>query len=330
MTSTGSGTSTARANIVFTVGLLAACALLWFLRDLVLLIYASVLFAVLIGPLVERIARWHIGRGGAIAVVVVGGALILVLVLSLLLPPIISEISGLIAAWPLISGKAIGALQEIPGLHHFDFSHLETHLSQAGPWALAAAQSLAGAIADGFTVLLLTIYLIVDGQAARKWCLSFFEPDTRQRISLTLDRGERRMRGWLLGQSLLALILAAASAIVFALLQVPYFYVLALLTGLLSFVPILGQVAAAAITATVAGVNSWEKMVGVLIFFGIYQVLDNGYLTPTVMRDAVDVPGLAIIIALAIGASLGGVLGAALAVPSAALVAELITEFGHH
>src|SRR6185437_2272685 len=61
--------------------------------------------------------------------------------------------------------------------------------------------------------------------------------------------------------------------------------------------------------------------------FAVYEGFENAYLVPKVMRNAVDLPGLAIILALAVGAALGGVLGAVLAVPTAALVAELLGEY---
>lgn len=323
-----------RALIAFAVGLVIALGLAWYLRGLLLLIYASVIFAILLLPAVRQVERWRLGpwhprRGAAIALVVALLLAGLALVLLVLLPPLISESINLFANWPQLTDHALGALQRVPGFHNVDFTQWASHLAAAGGWALWVAQNLASAVAAGFTILILTIYLVAEGQATRHWCLAFFPPAPRQRLAHTLDRGQRRMRGWLYGQASLALLLGVCSAVVFALLRVPYFYVLALASGLLTFVPLVGEIVAAALAAAVAGSVSWEKMVGVLIFFGIYQILDNSFLTPHVMHNAVDVPGLGIIIALAVGAALGGVLGAALAIPSAALAAELLKEYAH-
>src|SRR6185437_1997180 len=293
----------ARAVIVFAVGLLAALALAWWLRELVLLIYASVLFAIVIDPLVAGVqdgggGERHLGHGAALAVVLAGAAVGGALLLAILVPPLVREATALIVAWPTVSSQS-----------------------------LAAVQRLATGVADGCTILLLTVYLVAEGRETRDWCLGMIAPGPRRRLALTLDRGQRRMRGWLLAQSALALCMGVASLTAFAALRLPDFYALALLAALLSFVPVLGPLTAAAVAGAVAGVQSWFALGGVLMFFAVYEGFENAYLVPKVMRNAVDLPGLAIILALAVGAALGGVLGAVLAVPTAALVAELLGEY---
>jgi len=64
-----------------------------------------------------------------------------------------------------------------------------------------------------------------------------------------------------------------------------------------------------------------------LIFYLVYQQLENAVLTPKIMNATVDLPALAVIIALAMGGSMAGVLGALVAVPTAALIAVIIDEY---
>ncbi|HWG37170.1 MAG TPA: AI-2E family transporter [Terriglobales bacterium] len=322
----------ARSTIVFAFALLAGLILAWELRELLLLIYASVLFAIVIDPLVAGVEDWgwgerHLGHGAALAVVLAGAAVGGALLLAILVPPLVREATALIEAWPTVSSNALAAVQRLPGLHHLNLSPLESDLAAAGSWALEAVQSLATGVADGCTILLLTVYLVAEGRETRDWCLGMIAPGPRRRLALTLDRGQRRMRGWLLAQSALALCMGVASLAAFAALRLPDFYALALLAALLSFVPVLGPLTAAAVAGAVAGVQSWFALGGVLMFFAVYEGFENAYLVPKVMRNAVDLPGLAIILALAVGAALGGVLGAVLAVPTAALVAELLGEY---
>jgi|SRR6185437_8279668 len=330
-----SAPGSARGAILFAFALLAGLALAWELRALLLLIYASVLFAIVIEPLVAAVENWtlpgsserRLGHGAALAMVLLAAALAGLLLLAVLVPPLVREATALVAAWPAVSAKALAAVQSLPGLRHLNLSPLESDVAAAGSWALGAVQSLAAGVADGFTILLLTVYLVAEGRATRDWCLAMVAPEPRRRLALTLDRGQRRMRGWLVGQSALALCMGLASLAVFAVLRLPDFYALALLAALLSFVPVLGPLTAAAVAGTVAGVESWFALGGVLAFFAVYEAFENAYLVPKIMRNAVDLPGLAIIIALAIGAALGGVLGAVLSVPTAALVAELLAEY---
>jgi len=135
------------------------------------------------------------------------------------------------------------------------------------------------------------------------------------------------MQRWLYGQMLLMLILGSSSALVFGLLGVRYFYAFAVFAGVANFVPILGPIATVVVAGVVAGLDSWMKVVGVIIFYLVYQQVENAYLTPRIMRSAVDLPGVAVIVALTIGGELAGLLGAIVAVPTAALVATVVNDY---
>jgi predicted PurR-regulated permease PerM len=77
----------------------------------------------------------------------------------------------------------------------------------------------------------------------------------------------------------------------------------------------------------VAAVDSWGRVLGVAIFFAIYEQLENSFLVPHIMRQRVGLPGLAILVALLVGFALAGVMGALVAVPTAVLVGELADEY---
>jgi predicted PurR-regulated permease PerM len=123
------------------------------------------------------------------------------------------------------------------------------------------------------------------------------------------------------------LILGVTSTIVFGLLHVRYFVLLGVLMGLFNIIPIAGGVITILLAAGVAAIDSWQKMVAVLVFYLIYTQLENAYLTPRIMRQSVNLPGLSVLIALLAGSSLAGVVGALVAVPTAALLAVLIDEY---
>jgi predicted PurR-regulated permease PerM len=77
----------------------------------------------------------------------------------------------------------------------------------------------------------------------------------------------------------------------------------------------------------VAAFDSWGRVLGVAIFYFIWVNLENSFLVPRIMRSSVDLPGLAIIVALLIGSALAGVAGALVSVPTAVLVAVLADEY---
>jgi predicted PurR-regulated permease PerM len=193
--------------------------------------------------------------------------------------------------------------------------------------AFSFLQGLMSGVMALFTLVLLMAYFMLDGRRAFTWAMSLVPPDTRGRLAPTLERGAKRMQRWLYGQLALMLILGSASAVVFGFLGIRYFYALAVFAGVANFVPILGPIATVLVAGVVAALDSWTKVLGVVIFYAVYQQVENAYLTPKIMRKAVDLPGVAVIVALTIGGELAGLLGAIVAVPTAALTATVLNEY---
>jgi predicted PurR-regulated permease PerM len=199
--------------------------------------------------------------------------------------------------------------------------------SSAAQYLFASAPLWLGHIFDMVAAVILCIYFMLEGEFAYYYFLSFFHLKSRKRLARTLVTAEVRMSKWLLGQGSLMLILGVTSTIVFGLLHVRYFVLLGVLMGLFNIIPIAGGVITILLAAGVAAIDSWQKMVAVLVFYLIYTQLENAYLTPRIMRQSVNLPGLSVLIALLAGSSLAGVVGALVAVPTAALLAVLIDEY---
>jgi predicted PurR-regulated permease PerM len=73
--------------------------------------------------------------------------------------------------------------------------------------------------------------------------------------------------------------------------------------------------------------DSTTKLIGVLIFYAVYQQLENAYLMPHIMESSVQLSPIAVILALAIGREVAGVVGAMVAVPTAAIIATVVDEY---
>jgi predicted PurR-regulated permease PerM len=135
------------------------------------------------------------------------------------------------------------------------------------------------------------------------------------------------MGKWLLGQGALMLILGISSTILFLALDVRYAYALGVLMGIFNIIPIAGAIITVTLAILVAAIDSWGRVLGVAIFYAIYAQVETSFLTPRIMRSSVDLPGLAIIVALLLGAAFDGIVGAMVAVPTAVLVAVLLDEY---
>jgi predicted PurR-regulated permease PerM len=327
---------TLRRDIVFAFALALACYLAWLIRDVLVLLYVSALFAVVLSPVVRFTSQLHIrGRqpfkGSAIflLLLVVAGAFTAFGFLAL--PPVISDLQGFAREMPTRLPILLEKLKTIPLAQHLDTTEMSTRLqdfvSQAATYLLYSLSDWAGKLFDFIMGFILTIYFILEGDRAYQWFLSFFPRERRERLDKTLQRAEIRMGKWLLGQGSLMLILGVASTIVYLSLNVRYAYALGVLTGLLNVIPVLGAAICIALALLVAAIDSWGRVLGIAIFYVIYLWIENSYLTPRIMKSRVGLPGLAILVALVIGSALEGVLGAMVSVPTAVLVAVLLDEY---
>jgi predicted PurR-regulated permease PerM len=99
------------------------------------------------------------------------------------------------------------------------------------------------------------------------------------------------------------------------------------LAGLLNIVPVLGVTVSLVLALLVAAIDSWGRVLGVAIFFMLWLQIENSWLIPRIMRNRVNLPALAIFVALLLGSAFGGIPGAMVAIPTAVLVSVLIDEY---
>jgi predicted PurR-regulated permease PerM len=325
-----------RRDIVFAFVLALACYVAWLIRDVLVMLYVSALFAVVLNPLVRltsqiRIRRWQPFKTSAIFILLLAFAGGIAAFGFLALPPVISDLHGFAQEMPSRLPGLLEKLKSLPLAQHLDTADLSTRLegfvSQAATYLLFSISDWAGKLFDIVMGFILTIYFILEGDQAYRWFLSFFPLEHRTRLDATLQRAEIGMGKWLLGQGALMLILGVASTIVYVALHIRYAYALGVLTGLLNIVPVLGAAICIALALLVAAIDSWGSVIGIAIFYVIYLQVENSFLIPRIMKNRVGLPGLAILIALIVGSALEGILGAMVSVPTAVLVSVLVDEY---
>jgi predicted PurR-regulated permease PerM len=329
-------TRSARTDIAFAFALTIGLYLAWVVHNVLLIVYVSGLFAVVLMPVVNglrrlRIGNWHPNRAVAILMLFLMVAGLAALFFGFALPPVASDMSEFIRELPVRGPQLLLRAQELPIVRHLDLSALNAKLqdiaSSSASYVLISIRNGAGRFFDLLTGVILTVYFMLEGEHAYAWFLSFFPQEQRVRLDRALSRAELRMGRWLLGQGSLMLTLGLVSTIAFLALKVRYAYALGVLMGAFNLIPIMGALISVSLALLVAAIDSWGRALGVLIVYLIYAQLENSVLTPRIMQQSVGLSGLAVLIALMLGASLAGVVGALVSVPTAVLVAELLDEY---
>lgn len=325
-----------RGDILFVFVLALVCYIAWLVRDVLVLLYISALFAVVLRPIVRSVGHWKIGgwrpfRGIAIL------ALLLMITGAftgfgfLAIPPVARDISAFAGEMPSRLPNLLISLANLPLVSHLNTAviseRIQSFLSSAATQLLLSIRNWARIVVDILTGFILTVYFILEGDFAYRWFLSFFPPGKRERLDLALRRADVLMGKWLLGQGSLMLILGITSMLVYLALGVRYPYALGVVTGLLNIIPVLGAATSLGLALLVAALDSWERALGVAIFFVVYLWIENSFLTPRIMRNSVGLPGLAILVALLLGSALEGIPGAMVSIPTAVLVTVLVDEY---
>ncbi|WP_420237372.1 AI-2E family transporter [Telmatobacter bradus] len=332
-------TRSLRGEIVFAFALALACYVGWLLRSVLVQLYVSALFAVVLTPVVGAIGRfsirgWRPFKSGAIFLLLVLLLAAVLVFMALALPPVIRDLQDFAAAAPVRVPALLDRLKGLPYANHIDGAALSVKVQDLGGKAagllVASLTGWAGDLFDLAMSVILIVYFLLEGNTAYRWFLSLCPAQGRARLDRTLRVAEVRMGKWLVGQFSLMVILGVVSTLVYASLGLRYAYALGVLTGTLNIIPVLGAAICIVLAMLVAAIDSWGRVLGIAIFYLLYLQLENSVLIPRIMKNTVGLPGLAILVALLIGSSLAGVVGAMVSVPTAVLVSVLVEEYLIH
>ena len=322
-----------------TIGGLLLSWLIYTVRDTLITIYISALFAMGISPLVRMIERQRVIPIGPrlprwLAILVVYAAVIGVIVTlgMILLPPLIVEAEEL---WETLPDRVqqvqetlvrLGILRQPITLGEAVRQAPASGSASAFATIFGAIRNVVGGIFGVISVLLLTFYMLVESREIRSFFVRLFPVHQRKRVALMSDTVTGKVSAWLGGQLMLSLIIGTTSAIGLWVLGVPYVSVLALISAVGEMIPMVGPILAAVPAILVAVTVSPGLAVAVAIFFILQQQLENTVLVPRIMGRQVGLSAVGVIIALGIGSQLLGIVGAILSVPTAAIVQVLFDE----
>ncbi|HMF59227.1 MAG TPA: AI-2E family transporter [Vicinamibacterales bacterium] len=321
-----------------------AVVILWcayLVREVLLLIYVSGLLAIGFSPIVRLIERQKalpIGtrrfpRWLAILTLYLFILGTLTGIGFMIVPPLVHQGQQLWTALPDMFDRGQefliqkGILKEHLTLREAVARAPKTGSGQAVGTVMGAVVGVVGGLFGLLTILILTFYILVEADNLRDTMLRLFPRRNRTRVAAASRDITMKVSAWLGGQLLLGAIIGGSSALGLWLLGIPFFYVLALISGIGELIPVVGPILAAIPAIIVASTVSLNKAILVILFFIVQQQFENHVLVPKIMERQVGVSAVTVIIALLIGGKLLGIPGAILAVPSAAILQVLFTEF---
>ena len=126
-------TRSARGNIVFAFAIAIALATAYLMREILMLLYVSALFAVVLSPIIRAITRlnvgkWHPGRGLAIFLLLLSLAAAATLFFAFALPPVLRDVQALVAEMPTRGPQLLAQLHRVPFVSHLNLSGINSKL----------------------------------------------------------------------------------------------------------------------------------------------------------------------------------------------------------
>ncbi|MEH1016754.1 AI-2E family transporter [Micromonospora sp. CPCC 206060] len=341
MTGWADDRTTAR-RVAITIGLVLATALglllLYATHRVLVWLLVALFFAVALNPAVDWTQR-RLARNRSVATLLVFLAAfgLIAALIAVIVVPLIDETARFTNQLPAILDEAragqgpLGSLLERTGLLRYAETHQE-QIQQYGAKlrepTLDIVRGAFTAVAGLVTVAVLAYLMVLQAPKLTRGMASLVNDRHAERLRRVGRESARTVTGYLSGNLLISVICGGLTFVVLVIMGVPFAGVIALLVGIADLVPLVGATIGAIVAAGAAFLHSPRAGIVVLVFFVVYQQVENHVLQPLILSRTVQLNPLTVLVSILLAADLAGILGALLAIPAAGIIQILLREFG--
>ena len=333
-------------TILATIGLLLVTALLLYIvvetRQILTWLVIALFFAVALYPVVgwfqRRVFR---GKRRSLATLVVFLLVFIVLggIVTAFAVPLTQEATKISGQLPGIVDDArngrgpIGDLLERTNALQWVQDNQDKISTFASGLTTPAAGLLSGVatgVTGAVTIFVLAYLMVLEGPKAVDAFTGLFAPATGERIRRVGADCAKSVTGYISGNLLISVICGGLTYVVLLIMGVPFAGLVALFVGLADLIPLVGATIGGVVAVVAGFVHSVPAGIVVIVFFVVYQQLENHLLQPLVFARTVKVNPLTVIIAILVAVELAGILGALLAIPAASIIQVVARDVWDH
>lgn len=328
-------------TIIKALVVAAIAALIYEIRDIVLIVLVAVTIASAVEPGIYGLVKRRVPRMIAVILIYVALFSVFFVLFYYFLPSVLSDFATFIAHLPgyLESFTHTGAFDGyssilgLPAPSEFTSSQMMESIRSffslgsflSDPFA--AASSVFGGVFSFILIIVLSFYFAVVETGVDDF-LRVVSPKSHQAYMLSLwKRSQKKIGLWMQGQLILGLIMGVLVFLGLTVIGVPHALILALIAACFEIIPVFGPTLSAVPATLIAFVNG-GPLIGLVVIglYVIFQQFENHLIYPLVVTRIVGVPPLLIILALIVGGKLFGFPGVILSVPAAAVLQEFIRD----
>jgi predicted PurR-regulated permease PerM len=302
-------------------------------KEIALWFFFALVVSVLLAPPINFLKKFWVPKIIAVVIVYFSIFGILGILIYLTAPIFISELKQLSQHLPAYFKQISPVLQQmgIDTTQTFDsFTQLLMGgLAQSSKGVISAVTAFLGGLYSTAFILTTAFFLSLEEGAFEKFLMLISPKKYEENIAILFQRAQNKVSSWFGARILSCIFVGLASFIIFYIFGVKYAFILALVSGVLNFVPYIGPWITTALLIVFIAVSSgsWLAVLYVLIAVFIIQEIENKLLTPLLMKKMVDVPPVLVLVSLLVGAKLFGFLGTIFAVPVFGIIYEFSKEF---
>jgi predicted PurR-regulated permease PerM len=323
------------------IAVAVALEVIWIARHVLTWILISLFLALALNPAVGWFQRHGLKRrGNAAAVTFLLAIAVLAAIGFTFVPTLVSQVNDFVQKLPdyvhdITHGR--GRLGFLETKYHIQ-ERIQSAVKDGGAAKVLGISGVALSVAKGvisivvatLTIVFMTFFMLLEGPT---WVERFY--------GLMGERAQERWRkvgfdiyrtvgGYVTGNLLISLIAGSLTTIVLLIMGVPYAVALGLIVAILDLIPLAGATIAAILIGAVAFLHSIPAGIVVVVFFVVYQQVENHLLQPVIYGRTVQLSPLAVLVSILIGAELAGILGALGAIPVAGSIQVVLIDWLRH
>jgi len=306
--------------------------LIYLAREIALWFFFGLAISILLEPAINALRKLWIPKMLAIVLVYVSILGLLGILIYITAPIFVIELKQFSNYLPDYFNKINPILQQLGIDFAQSFSELTKsligNLEQSSKGIMNAVMTFFGGLASTVVIITIAFFLSLEDRGPERF-LAFISPQKYQEnIVAFFEKAQTKVAGWFGARIIACVFVGIGSFIVFYIFGIEYAFLLALIAGVLNFVPYIGPLVTAILLLVFVMVSSGSWLITLYVLLAVWavQVIENNLLTPFLMKKMIDLPPVLVLISLLLGAKIFGFLGTIFIVPIAGIVYEFVKE----
>ena len=326
-------------TVLLVIGVSLAVAfgllLLWNLRRIVSFVVIAGFFATVLNPAVDALTRVRLRRGLATSIVFFLGVGVFAALSYAFVRPVVEagqrfadDIPGFVERAERGEGR-VGELIQRYDVDEFvreNAPKLRQSLDDAGGPAVRTVQRVASGVFALLTILVLAFLVLLEAPGIINAFLALLSRERAEQVRRIGRDAARAVTGYMAGNFVISVIAGTTTYLALRVIGVPFANVLGLWVGFADLLPLVGATLGAVPAVLIALLHSTGAGVAALIWFIVYQQVENHVLQPVVMSRTVRLNPLLVLLSVLVGVELAGIVGALLAIPGAGVIQVVVRD----